>query len=56
MNLYVAARSCDNHDSCKGIQGTSCVPEPRYPSKMSCLCGDNTVPINGACTADLRGN
>lgn len=48
-------KPCGNHTSCRAIQGTSCVPEPRDSSRKSCLCGDNQPPKNGACSAELKG-
>lgn len=53
-SFLILAKSCENHASCKGIQGTSCVPEPRDPMKMSCLCGDNTTPRNGKCESAVE--
>jgi len=37
------------------LQQTSCVKD-LDDEKLRCLCGDNKAPINGLCTATLRGN
>lgn len=50
-----SGKACGNHTSCRGISGTSCVPETRDPSRKSCLCGDNRAPVNGICSAERKG-
>ncbi|XP_065166385.1 uncharacterized protein sosie [Atheta coriaria] len=49
------AKTCTNHTTCNGINGASCVQDPRDHHKKSCLCGDNVPPQNGICKANYRG-
>ncbi|KAF2899857.1 hypothetical protein ILUMI_06327 [Ignelater luminosus] len=52
---HVSAKSCGDHTDCNYMPHTSCVAEPRTPSRKSCLCGDNKPPANGVCHADRKG-
>lgn len=47
-------RECNNHADCSALQHTSCVKD-LDDDKLRCLCGDNLAPVNGLCTASLRG-
>lgn len=54
LTLSVIAKDCVSQVDCQAMAGTSCVRD--YPSQQSrCLCGDNSPPINGKCTAKFKG-
>ncbi|KAG7190514.1 hypothetical protein KM043_006615 [Ampulex compressa] len=42
------ARECKMESDCAGIQNTTCMADPRN-GRTQCLCGDYSVPRNGAC-------
>ncbi|CAD7085152.1 unnamed protein product [Hermetia illucens] len=50
----VKGRECNTHTDCSTLQSTSCVRDPN-DSRLRCLCGDNTAPVNGQCFAKYKG-
>lgn len=44
----VPAKHCNSQLDCNTIKNTTCIDK-------KCLCGDNTNPMNGACSAPFKG-
>lgn len=46
-------KECNSNSDCVGIADSSCVKD--FDFKPRCLCGDFLAPVNGLCTATLKG-
>jgi hypothetical protein len=52
-NSIAKGKECNTNNDCAGIADSSCVKDFDY--KLRCLCGDYLAPINGHCSAKLKG-